>query len=99
MYHGLPNQLFYRAARHETNPLYVTLWNVIANLDMEPITLLGSLALSGSLLTKIAYSGTDQLPSVNNFTTGNLPSVYVNIIISKIIEIDMFVKRTRSRLL
>lgn len=79
MYHGLPNQLFYRAARHETNPLYVTLWNVIANLDMEPITLLGSLALSGSLLTKIAYSGTDQLPSVNNFPTGNLPSVYVNI--------------------
>lgn len=69
IYHGLPNHLFYRAARHETNPLYVTLWNVIANLDMEPITLLGSLALSGSLLTKIAYSGTDQLPSQLSFNT------------------------------
>lgn len=74
----------------------MTLWNVIANLDMEPITLLGRLALSGSLLTKIAYSGTDQLPSVNDFTTIKLPSIYVNTC-PKITEINMFVKEKRSQ--
>lgn len=64
MYNGLPNHLFYRAARHEQNPLHVTLWNIIANLDPEPIVLMGNMMASGTVLMKMAYSGTDQLPSV-----------------------------------
>lgn len=65
MYNGLPNHLFYRAARHEQNPLHVTLWNIIANLDPEPIVLMGNMMASGTVLMKMAHSGTDQLPSVD----------------------------------
>ena len=64
MYNGLPNHLFYRAARHEQNPLHVTLWNIIANLDPEPIMLMGNMMASGTVLMKMAHSGTAQLPSV-----------------------------------
>ena len=64
MYNGLPNHLFYRAARDEQNPLHVNLWNIIAYLDPEPIMLMGNMMASGTVLMKMAYSGTDQLPSV-----------------------------------
>ena len=64
MYNGLPNHLFYRAARHEQNPLHVTLWNIIANLDPEPIMLMGNMMASGTVLMKMAHSGTDHLPWV-----------------------------------
>ncbi|XP_061181633.1 beta-lactamase domain-containing protein 2-like [Saccostrea echinata] len=70
LYNGLPNHLFYRATRHEPNPLYVTLWNVITYMDLEPISLIATLALSTNpLLTKMASSGTDQLPSDLSFNT------------------------------
>nr|XP_022303590.1 beta-lactamase domain-containing protein 2-like [Crassostrea virginica] len=69
MYNGLPNHLFYRAARHEQNPLHVTLWNIIANLDPEPIMLMGNMMASGTVLMKMAHSGTAQLPSELSFNT------------------------------
>lgn len=65
MYHALPNHLFYRAARHEANPGLVTLWNIIANLDPEPIVLMGKMMSAGAIIMQIAQSGTDPLPSVN----------------------------------
>ena len=66
MYHALPNHLFYRAARHEANPALVTLWNIIANLDPEPIVLMGKMMSAGAIIMQIAQSGTDPLPSVNH---------------------------------
>nr|XP_022331156.1 beta-lactamase domain-containing protein 2-like [Crassostrea virginica] len=81
MYHALPNHLFYRAARHEANPGLVTLWNIIANLDPEPIVLMGKMMSAGAIIMQIAQSGTDPLPSDMSFNTpeySRIPQSAVN---------------------
>ncbi|XP_048728760.2 beta-lactamase domain-containing protein 2-like [Ostrea edulis] len=81
LYHGLPNNLYYRMARHEPMSLYSILWKAMSSLDFEPLRIIYRLFDAESIFMKGARSGTDRLPSdisFNNPEYNKIPQSSMN---------------------